>query len=633
MLSKGDWINQVNKHAGVSSATVKGEMDAAQSHAHELYMKLWSEARSDVMTVMKTIPGAGATVKPLFTAAVESANGKDFVSALDSLKKAVWAAKDAKEHGFKLVSKGAEYDGEDVRKGWRASDPSDRDSTRTVTRYDRTPEEQAKSRAEASDLGQLVDMNGVPIDGELGYVIDPQTGNMHTFHEAKIERTFQDGTKAETIGNRMTPELAELIRVHGNLVQSRMPHHTSPLAGAQVAGAGGIKMKDGYIRSIDNVSGHYKPDEDATFRSIRHLDEQGVLIDKSVVDRTGTRLVADGERTAEEQKLEAALRKDPERIALLDEKIAELERKGKTSSDQYRKAVAKRDELRLAEQRIAEDLEIAQAQGRAITQLELQIAEWDTQGRKHDDEYQRAVDELKVLHADLEREGYAIRNAEAVVGVFQNITPEEWAPIAGKPSAIADFVNTKYGLKGDKMITSLDFVGMENNLGAVTKIVATNATVKTRKSVYLAAHGDLARVKEREILAAQLEDTVHKQGKAEYEELGGVQQLVELGFLPYQVSSIPMEDRVQILRGQITVEDYHKAQESRMTAEIEGRGGRSAIAALDFTEEMIDEMTTEEKLELLQREVDPDDLRDDLEHRLHKPPANAGVYTTNEEFN
>jgi hypothetical protein len=59
------------------------------------------------------------------------------------------------------------------------------------------------------------------------------------------------------------------------------------LAGQAVAGAGHIKTSKGRIISLDDASGHYKPDAEMTLQVVRELSAQGATKDTTMVDANG----------------------------------------------------------------------------------------------------------------------------------------------------------------------------------------------------------------------------------------------------------------------------------------------------------------------------------------------------------
>jgi hypothetical protein len=70
--------------------------------------------------------------------------------------------------------------------------------------------------------------------------------------------------------------------------KKQIAHHSTPLAGAPVAGAGHLVAPGGKVAEIHDDSGHYKPSADFTLQVVEQLEALGVaLLDESVVDAQG----------------------------------------------------------------------------------------------------------------------------------------------------------------------------------------------------------------------------------------------------------------------------------------------------------------------------------------------------------
>ncbi len=83
--------------------------------------------------------------------------------------------------------------------------------------------------------------------------------------------------------------------------QKQTIHHSTMLAGADVAHAGHIGMQEGQVNYLDDDSGHYRPTEAHTFDAFNRLADSGVLNPNSatgrvnLVDKKGTKGVDRGE--------------------------------------------------------------------------------------------------------------------------------------------------------------------------------------------------------------------------------------------------------------------------------------------------------------------------------------------------
>jgi hypothetical protein len=63
-------------------------------------------------------------------------------------------------------------------------------------------------------------------------------------------------------------------------------HHSSFLAGGDVAGAGELKVSNGELQLISDQSGHYWPTRDMTAQVVEQLRARGVSIDDSQIQLT-----------------------------------------------------------------------------------------------------------------------------------------------------------------------------------------------------------------------------------------------------------------------------------------------------------------------------------------------------------
>ncbi|MFP4514283.1 MAG: hypothetical protein ACLFRV_15175, partial [Acidimicrobiales bacterium] len=183
-----------------------------------------------------------------------------------------FAAKDdAPLAGKQLVSK---YQGEDKGVTWRAGDKETvaarwgldvdspefaqrweerRNSDRMTTHYDTTERERERSRLKEKGNGKVKTTHKTrhgPEHGHTGWVMDPDSGNVHTFDPL---RTTKHGGKTQTT------------------------HHSSPLAGKPVAGAGMMKFEDKHISEITDESGHYRPEGEYTYQAVKQMASRGLL--------------------------------------------------------------------------------------------------------------------------------------------------------------------------------------------------------------------------------------------------------------------------------------------------------------------------------------------------------------------
>jgi hypothetical protein len=82
-------------------------------------------------------------------------------------------------------------------------------------------------------------------------VMDPESKDIHTFDPTRMT-TDDQGRKKTT-------------------------HHSSPLAGGNVAGAGMMTIKDKHIHEVTDESGHYRPEGEYTYQAVKEMASRGLL--------------------------------------------------------------------------------------------------------------------------------------------------------------------------------------------------------------------------------------------------------------------------------------------------------------------------------------------------------------------
>jgi hypothetical protein len=177
------------------------------------------------------------------------------------------------------VTRKPEYEGEETKIGWRAGEGAAevvRNSDRWVTKYeDPATIDQRRARSENK---LVVDAAGAPIHGTWGWVIDQKTGALLLF-KGEVIAIRDDERKTIT-----TAEVMTHIGKGYNVVAT---HHTSPVAGMPVTGAGELTLEMGQIVSINDASGHYRPEAPQQYKAMRKLDEQGYDLEQAKIGLTG----------------------------------------------------------------------------------------------------------------------------------------------------------------------------------------------------------------------------------------------------------------------------------------------------------------------------------------------------------
>jgi hypothetical protein len=146
-----------------------------------------------------------------------------------------------------------------------------------VTRY-HTPEQQAATEVSFDETGGAYNQSGTsPVQtGKLLQTLSPE-GKLHATPPSRVVR-MPDGSETPYIMGVPIPKGGQLVNTH----------HSTLLAGGDVAGAGHIHVEDEHIIRVDDQSGHYKPDANMTHQAVAEIAAQGGLVDRRVVDASQT---------------------------------------------------------------------------------------------------------------------------------------------------------------------------------------------------------------------------------------------------------------------------------------------------------------------------------------------------------
>ena len=172
---------------------------------------------------------------------------------------------------------------------------SKQDPTKTneqwTTAYDDATKMTSVKEAKLGAAGLLYGPDGTTkLHGTFGYVVDPSDGTIYTFNQS--EGYVSKGDAWLSLSGLSTPQVTAMIQkalTAGEKVS--YVHHSSPLAGQPVAGAGQITVDQGKITNINNESGHYTPQGEYLWQTIEWLKASGMPLDKINV-----KLVAAGEK-------------------------------------------------------------------------------------------------------------------------------------------------------------------------------------------------------------------------------------------------------------------------------------------------------------------------------------------------
>jgi len=160
--------------------------------------------------------------------------------------------------GMEGLALGEKYRGEESAKGWQTG-RRDHEGRQFRTKY-YDDDQKDDSKVDFDGRTGKAKSDSETLTGERGYVVDPETGDVHQ---------FKDGGEVE--GNEFVTT-----------------HHSTPLAGGDVAGAGMMEFKKGRLTDINDRSGHYKPGGKFTFQAVRAVnmatlsDELKAMLRKTV---------------------------------------------------------------------------------------------------------------------------------------------------------------------------------------------------------------------------------------------------------------------------------------------------------------------------------------------------------------
>jgi hypothetical protein len=108
------------------------------------------------------------------------------------------------------------------------------------------------------------------------YLAIPTGKRFHDIHNKPLNTEGENAYAIDSYGNMFTKRVSMF---QGNVFFN----HSSFNAGKDVISAGMIKFERGYLREIDNNSGHYKPTRDNLHEAIRLFDEDGIDLQYAAV--------------------------------------------------------------------------------------------------------------------------------------------------------------------------------------------------------------------------------------------------------------------------------------------------------------------------------------------------------------
>ena len=203
-----------------------------------------------------------------------------------------WAGGDFDPKAMHGRAIGAEYVGEDTRSNafraetaragrdagdasWTTLYGASGDATRHKSVQEATVTPQSADEGNVQGGGLLVDPSGKPLDGTFGYVVAAD-GTLYTFNRQEAFVTVNGEWKdVSNSGEQLAGLILEAMK---NGEQARQVHHSTPVRGQPVAGAGDIQVSAGKITKISNDSGHYQPEAEYLWQTMEWLAAQGMPV-------------------------------------------------------------------------------------------------------------------------------------------------------------------------------------------------------------------------------------------------------------------------------------------------------------------------------------------------------------------
>jgi hypothetical protein len=133
--------------------------------------------------------------------------------------------------------------------------------------------------ASGDEAGRVLDENGDPMDGTWGWVMDEATGYLLFFPADEVTLQYPDG-RVEVLTRDVGVPRWRAAQARGVVLVRT--HHTTPVAGMPVTGAGIMTLQDGWIVEVTDESGHYQPTAANEYEAVEGMVEQGASFQRPV---------------------------------------------------------------------------------------------------------------------------------------------------------------------------------------------------------------------------------------------------------------------------------------------------------------------------------------------------------------
>ncbi|MFD0672824.1 hypothetical protein [Cohnella sp. GCM10027633] len=129
--------------------------------------------------------------------------------------------------------------------------------------------------------GSKADRHIFVMDGEGGF----HTNDVIKENKGRSKQ-IKDQRKDEIRGLADEPEKQQMLRGQ-QLPNMERFHHTSFLAGEDVAGAGELQVRDGQVELVSDASGHYQPESRQMMQTVQQLENNHVPVEQLGVEFIG----------------------------------------------------------------------------------------------------------------------------------------------------------------------------------------------------------------------------------------------------------------------------------------------------------------------------------------------------------
>jgi|GEM_PF-3703840 len=175
----------------------------------------------------------------------------------------------------------ADFRGEatDIKNAIKRESPELPDIANVSTHY-MSDAERKQTEIGVNKHGKILDAKGALLDTTKASGIgtcDEEAANKHIF----VMNKGGEFRQADPWANK------KIQQDSSGLTNAALTQHTSFEAGADVAGAGEMRVENGELQQVSDQSGHYRPDGTMFRQTLDQLEGKGVNMDKTAVKFSG----------------------------------------------------------------------------------------------------------------------------------------------------------------------------------------------------------------------------------------------------------------------------------------------------------------------------------------------------------